>query len=55
MPSIDWVVQHAQGNGFIDEVKLTILEVYPRRQYEDTAITEFYIVGFRDTTKPDPP
>ena len=45
-PSIDWVVQHGQGNGFIDKVKLTILEVYPGRQFEDTAITEFYVVGF---------
>jgi hypothetical protein len=45
-PSIDWVVQHGQGNGFINKVKLTILEVYPGRQYEDTAITEFYIGGF---------
>lgn len=46
LPSIDWVVQHGQGGGFIDKVKLTILEVYPGRQYEDTAITEFYIGGF---------
>lgn len=46
LPSIDWVVQHGQGNGFIDKVKLTILEVYPGRQHEDTAITEFYIGGF---------
>jgi hypothetical protein len=44
--SVDWVVEHAQGSGFIDEVKLTILEVYPGRKYEDTAVTEFYICGF---------
>jgi len=45
-PSIDWVVQHGQGNGFIDKVKLTILEVYPGRQFQDTAITELYVGGF---------
>lgn len=44
--SVDWVVQHPQGDGFIDKVKFTILEVYPGRKYEDTAITELYICGF---------
>jgi hypothetical protein len=48
-------LSHGQGDGFIDKIKLTILEVYPDRQYEDTAITEFYVGGFPDTTKPDPP
>jgi len=43
--SVDWVVQHPEANGFIDKVKLTILEVYPGRKYEDTAVTEFYICG----------
>jgi hypothetical protein len=45
--SVDWIVQHSQGNGFIDKVKLTILEVYPGQRYEDTAISELYICGFR--------
>jgi hypothetical protein len=45
--SVDWIVQHPQGNGFIDKVKLTILEVYPGRKYEDMAITELCICRFR--------
>jgi hypothetical protein len=44
--SVDWVVEHPQGSGFIEEVKLMILEVYPGRKYDDTAVTEFYICGF---------
>ncbi|MGB8341767.1 MAG: hypothetical protein WCE51_09255 [Chthoniobacterales bacterium] len=43
--SVDWVVQHPSGDGFIQKVKLTILEVYPGRKYQDTAITELYICG----------
>ena len=43
--SVDWVVQHPEDSGFIDKVKLTILEVYPGRKYEDTAVTELYICG----------
>jgi len=42
----DWIVQRSQGNGFIDKVKLTILEVYPGRRCEDTAISELTICGF---------
>lgn len=42
----DWVVQHPSGAGFIDRVKLTILEVYPGRKYEDAAVTEIYLCGF---------
>lgn len=44
--SADWVVQHPSGDGFIEKVKLTILEVYPGRKYHDTAVTEFYVCGF---------
>lgn len=43
--SVDWVVQHPEADGFIEKVTLTILEVYPGRKYEDTAITELYICG----------
>lgn len=43
--SVDWVVQHPSGDGFIQKVKLTILEVYPGRKYQDSAITELYICG----------
>ncbi len=46
LPSIDWVLNHGQGGGFIDRVRFTILEVYPGTDYEDTAITEFYVCGF---------
>ncbi len=44
--SVDWILQHPSGDGFIDRVKLTILEVYPGRKYEDTSITELYVCGF---------
>lgn len=43
--SVDWLVQHPQGDAYIDKVKLTILEVYPGRKYQDTAVTELYICG----------
>ena len=42
---VDWVVQHPSGDGFIQKVKLTILDVYPGRKYQDTAVTELYICG----------
>ena len=45
--SVDWVLQHPHGDGFIKKVVLTILEVYPGREFEDTAMTEFYICGFK--------
>jgi len=43
--SVDWVVNHGDGDGIVERVRLTILEVYPGRKYEDTAITEFYVCG----------
>ncbi len=46
LAAVDWVVRHPQGAGFIDRIKLTILEAYPGRKYEDTAITELYLCGF---------
>ncbi len=44
---VDWVVRHPQGDGFIEEVKITILETYPGRKFEDLAVTEFYVCGFK--------
>lgn len=44
--SADWVVRHPPGSAFIEKVKLTILEVYPGRKYDDLAVTEFYVCGF---------
>lgn len=44
--SVDWVVHHPAGDAFIDKVKLTIVEVYPGRKYDDMAVTEFYVCGF---------
>ncbi|HSH37935.1 MAG TPA: hypothetical protein VK993_04045 [Chthoniobacterales bacterium] len=41
----DWVVDSSAGNGSIDRVKLTILDVYPGTKHQDTAISEFYISG----------
>jgi hypothetical protein len=47
--SVDWILEQPQGDAFIEKVKLTILEVYPGRKFEDTAITELYICGFKAT------
>lgn len=44
--SVDWIEQHPQGGAFIERVTLTILEVYPGRKYQDTAVTELYLCGF---------
>ena len=43
--SADWVVIFFGGNGIVERVRLTILEVYPGKQFQDTAITEFYVCG----------
>ena len=45
--SADWILQYPQGEERIRKVTLTILDTYPGRQYEDTAITELYICGFK--------
>jgi hypothetical protein len=45
--SVDWLVQQPGGDAFIDKIKLTILEVYPGRKYQDIAVTELYICGFK--------
>jgi hypothetical protein len=42
----DLVVEHPHGDGVIDRVKLTILDVYPGREYADCAIAELYVYGF---------
>lgn len=45
LASVDWVVQHPSGDGFIQRVTLTILDVYPGQKYQDAAVTELFICG----------
>ena len=45
LTSADWVLNFPNGSGFVERVKLTILEAYPGSEFEDTAVTEFYVCG----------
>jgi hypothetical protein len=52
--SLDWILHYPEGDeAAIKTVKLTILDVYPGRQYEDCAISELYMCAFkRELPKP---
>ena len=44
-PFISWLADYGDGYNRAKKVRLTILEVYPGTKYDDTPITELFILG----------
>jgi hypothetical protein len=44
-PFISWLADYGDGYNRAKKIRLTILEVYPGTKYDDTPITELFILG----------
>ena len=44
-PFISWLADFGDGYNRAQQIRLTILDVYPGKKYDDTPITELFIIG----------
>jgi hypothetical protein len=44
-PFINWLADYGDGFGSVKKVRLTILEVFPGTKYDDSCISELYLLG----------